>query len=298
MTKRIQISHEAPISLMSLVRSLTDVDYVLVHLCDQDPNYVKFFQESKVLGRKIIMDCSVYELGHSYDWARYDYWIRTLQPDEYVVPDVFMKMNENFHEWYLWMTHHGNLISQDFPNIKTIGVVQGNTLDEFEQGYKFMAHHADKIAISFGYGYFWDEYLKLYPHIVDLIANNVISQQAVKCKFKPEAYFYGRMKLLMHLIDNGIINYDKPHHLLGCGLPDEFRLYADEDEFSFIESIDTTHPVMTAMEGQTYPHGLVRKSDKKMVDRYDQVYPQRIVDMVTTNINYFREEICGYSKLN
>lgn len=299
MTKPIQISHEAPISLMPLVRELTDYDYCLVHLLDQDPNYVEYFKKSKAMGRKIIMDCSVYELGHSYDWEKYDHWIRTIQPDEYIVPDVFMKMNENHSEWYLWMTHHGNSIAQDFPKIKTIGVVQGHALKEFEQGYKFMAHHADKIAISFGYGYFWDEYLKEHQVIFDLIKGSTLSSQGIKCKFKPQAYHDGRRKLLKHFIDSGIINYNKPHHLLGCGLPDEFRLYADEDEYSFIESIDTTHPVMTAMAyNNAYPYQMNRKSDKKMVDLYDQHFNDEVIANVIRSVNFFREEICGYSLKN
>jgi hypothetical protein len=294
MTKPIQIAHEAPISLMSLVRELTDYDYALVHLLDQDPNYVEYFKQSKAMGRKIIMDCSVYELGHSYDWEKYDYWIRTIQPDEYVVPDIFMKMEENHNEFDKWNTSFGYNIKEDGINTKTIGVVQGNTLEEFEMGYKFMAAHADKIAISFGYGYFWDEYLN-NNYVNEFIENGL---SATKTKFKPLAYHDGRRKLLKHFIDRGIINYNKPHHLLGCGLPDEFRLYADEDEYSFIESIDTTHPVMTAMNATLYPYGMDRKSDKKMVDLYDQQFHEEVKDTVIKNVNYFREEICGYSKLN
>ena len=298
MTKPIQIFHEAPISLMPLVRSLTDGCYCLVHLLDQDPNYVEYFKQSKAMGRKIIMDCSVYELGHSYDWEKYDHWIRTIQPDEYVVPDVFMKMNENHNEFVVWHGLHGAKLQKEFPNIKTIGVVQGNVLEEFEMGYKFMALHADKIAISFGYGYFWDEYLKENPpnqSLQDLID---IKSDSIKTIYKPLAYHNGRRKLLKHFMDWGIINYNKPHHLLGCGLPDEFRLYADEDEYSFIESIDTTHPVMTGMNTTLYPYGMNRKSDKKMVDLYDQQFHEEVKDMVIKNVNYFREEICGYSKLN
>jgi len=309
MTKPIQIAHEAPISLMPLVRKHTDYCYALVHLLDQDPNYVEYFKQSKAMGRKIIMDCSVYELGHSYDWARYNYWIRTIQPDEYVVPDVFMKMEENHNEFDKWNTSFGYNIKEDGINTKTIGVVQGNTLEEFEMGYKFMALHADKIAISFGYGYFWDEYLKENPpnqSMQDLID---IKSDSIKTIYKPLAYHDGRRKLLKHFINSGIINYNKPHHLLGCGFPDEFRLYADEDEYSFIESIDTTHPVMTAMDtnglsANRYEvkmpkpqwYAQRQKSSKKMVDLYDQHFNDDVIANVIHNVNFFREEICGYSQ--
>jgi len=48
----------------------------------------------------------------------------------------------------------------------------------------------------------------------------------------------GRVKLLGDLLRDGVINKDKPHHLLGCGLPQEFSFYKHSD-YDWIYSLDT-----------------------------------------------------------
>ena len=51
-------------------------------------------------------------------------------------------------------------------------------------------------------------------------------------------------------------------HLLGCALPQEFRYYKD---FPFIESIDTSNPIIHGLEGIRYSsNGLFTKSNTKI----------------------------------
>ena len=63
----IKIAHEAPLSIMNKVQSMTDYDYALVHLFE-DPDiggdYFEFFIDALVnKGREVILDNSVFELG-------------------------------------------------------------------------------------------------------------------------------------------------------------------------------------------------------------------------------------------
>ena len=37
------------------------------------------------------------------------------------------------------------------------------------------------------------------------------------------------IKVIKHLIDEGVWNWNKPHHLLGCSLAREFRYYIDNN---------------------------------------------------------------------
>jgi hypothetical protein len=87
----MKISHEVPRCLLNNSRGFNQYDYCLPHLLDQDEEYKEFFYESKRQGRYIIMDNSLHELGQAYNHERLLYWINELEPDEFIVPDVWMK---------------------------------------------------------------------------------------------------------------------------------------------------------------------------------------------------------------
>ena len=80
----MKVSHEVPRCLLNNSREWNDYDYCLPHLLDQDEEYKNFFYESKKLGRYIIMDNSLHELGRSYDFKRLHYWIKELEPNEFM----------------------------------------------------------------------------------------------------------------------------------------------------------------------------------------------------------------------
>ena len=77
----------------------------------------------------------------------------------------------------------------------------------------------------------------------------------------------GRISLINRLLKDNIINLDKPHHLLGCGLPQEFTYYKGMD---FIETVDTSNPVVHAIKGIRYNEwGLLDKESQKLVDLFN-----------------------------
>ena len=47
------------------------------------------------MGRYIIMDNSLHELGEAYDTDRLLYWVNELKPDEFIVPDVWEDYEES-----------------------------------------------------------------------------------------------------------------------------------------------------------------------------------------------------------
>ena len=148
---------------------------------------------------------------------------------------------------------------------KKIGVVQGKTYKEIAGCYDYMNNIAevDMIAISFDYSY----YTESVPH-----PNKYVS------------WMLGRVKLLGDLLKDGIINTKKPHHLLGCGLPQEFAFYA---HYPWIYSLDTSNPVVHGIKGIKYgSDGLWSKETQKLFELIN--YDVEDVNLILSNIQKFR----------
>ena len=237
----IKIAHEAPLCIMPRIRDLTDYCYALVHLFEDHPAYFDYFVESKKLGRIVLLDNSIFELGVAFDAKKYSEWIKKLEPDEYIVPDALEDSNTTIENYKNWIKDY-----KDLPG-KKIGVVQGKTYSELYDCYQFMSENADKIAISFDYSYY------------------LITARGTN---KYQQYCYGRYKLINDLLADKIINYSKPHHLLGCSVPVEFGFYgASPSTYSFIESLDTSNPVINGMHNIKYESmGVKDKLSVKMID--------------------------------
>ena len=58
----IKIAHESPKSIFNEVQKHTDYDYALVHLFEEDKEYLQQFREARGAGREIILDNSIFEL--------------------------------------------------------------------------------------------------------------------------------------------------------------------------------------------------------------------------------------------
>jgi hypothetical protein len=262
------IAHEAPLSIMEKVQSLTDYDYCLVHLLEESQDYLNFFLKAKENGRKIIMDCSLFELGSAFDPQKYYNWLLKIQPDEYIVPDVWQNCQANLKSF----TDFTNNFDIKALTGRSIGVLQGNTWSELEEAYLFMHKHADKVAISFGY----DFYLDLYKDDEGLT--------------KAAKFSEGRVTLIEGLMSNGVLDIAKPHHLLGCGIPLEFQYYKSQN-FNFIETIDTSHPVMSGLFGKDYNESinLENKIPSKMVEVFNREVNEAQTELVIKNINKFKE---------
>ena len=260
------ISHEVPKCLFEKSLDFNDYDYALVHLFDKDEEYLKFYMDCVKAGRHVLLDNSIFELGEAYDNDSFAKWVEILKPTEYIVPDALEDINKTIDQMEQWNRNYGKL-----PG-KRIGVVQGKTPEEIMQCYTFMDKQADvdKIAISFDYSL----YEEIVPH-----TNKYMS------------WMLGRSTMLANLLKAGVINTNKPHHLLGCGLPQEFALYHD---YKWIESVDTSNPIVHGIKGIAYKnYGLQTKESIKLVDLLDvEINNEQLYD-INHNINYFRTYVNG-----
>ncbi len=262
---KILVSHESPIELLEDSRLYNDYDYALVHLFEEIPEYYNFFKTGKKLGRMILLDNSIFELGVAFDSDKFAEKIIDLQPSEYIVPDVFNNCEETIIQFEKWLDKYG-----DLPG-KKIGVIHGNNIPEYIECYKYMSAKADKIAISFGYD-FYKNYV-LHP-------NNSTN------------YMLGRISLISYLLHNEIINTKMPHHLLGCGNPLEFSFY-DKKHHAFIESIDTSSPIVHAILNIKYSEDMCNweKRDIKLVNLIHTPKHQINADILQYNLTQFKKFI-------
>lgn len=263
----MKIAHECPISIFSLVESLTDYDYCLAHLFDENTLYRNQFYKSKDKGREIILDNSIFELGTAFDSNKYHNIINDLQPDWYIIPDVLEDCSGTIQSMDNWMLDFGDYVP---TTIKKIGVVQGKNYEELCQCYRHLVDKGcDKIGISFDYSY----YENLYPQE----SNRFVS------------WMKGRRDFILKLVSEDFYNYEIPLHLLGCSLPQEFSFYKN---FSFIDSLDTSNPVVWGISKTPYPLDLEdvdTKITQKLFTMIDMKVDYSSKTIIESNIRKFRE---------
>ena len=265
----IKIAHESPKSIFEDVQKQTDYDYALVHLFEEDKEYFNQFKEAVKKGREVILDNSIFELEEAFNADKFIHWINELRPTWYIVPDALEDAKTTMSQMSGW-----NLRYADAAYGKKIGVVQGKTYKEIVGCYDYMNSIADvdMIAISFDYSY----YTKSVPH-----PNKYVS------------WMLGRVKLLGDMVKDGIINEDKPHHLLGCGLPQEFSFYA---HYPWISSLDTSNPVVHGIKGISYgSDGLWSKESQKLFELIN--FEVKDINLILNNIHKFKWFVNGKSKV-
>lgn len=259
----IKIAHEAPKAIFKDIQNLTDYDYALVHLFEEDPEYLQKFKDAIAAGREVILDNSIFELEEAFDADRFAYWINELKPTWYIVPDSLENAKKTMSNMAEWNIRYADKVPAE---CKKIGVVQGKTYSQIVNCYEYMVGMAevDMVAISFDYSY----YEKNFPH-----PNKYVS------------WMLGRVQLLGRMHKEGIIDTSMPHHLLGCGLPQEFSFYRD---YPWIYSLDTSNPVVHGMLGIEYKsQGLWDKASIKLFELINSTS----FDMhkIAYNINAFRQ---------
>ena len=256
----IKVSHETPLCLLGDSENFNDYDYCLPHLLDEEEGYLEYFRQAKAKGRYIIMDNSLHELGEAYDSARLMHWINELVPNEFVVPDVWEEKDLSVVNARKW-------ISIELPKgVEKVAVVQATTIHEAAicyQTYKDLGYK--KIAFSYGASYYND----VVPH-----PNKDIGKAL------------GRLSVISALYKTKVISQTDRIHLLGCAIPQEFGWYKG---YNCIESIDTSNPVMAALEGTRYNlWGLDSKPKANMNDYFFMLNDQVDWELVTENLTRFR----------
>lgn len=266
-TRRMSIAHEAPICILDIVKEHTDYDYCLIHLIEESKEYKDYFYNNTAVRnnsyfnsinariRPIILDHSVFELGEAFESTKYEFYIRDLNPDIYIMPDVLGNKEatlDNAKEWN----------EKEFERY-SMAVVQGQSMDELVECYQeFLELDIDAIAIGFNH-------------------NFMINDESTRDWDQAN----GRIRLIKYLKEKKIWDNTKYHHLLGCSLPLEF---AHPVYHNSINSVDTSSPVLHGLLDIDYDEfGMLEKRKIKVNElMYSTVYPEQI-EKIVDNIKKF-----------
>jgi len=262
----ILIAHEAPISLMETVQANTDYDYALVHHFEHYDQYFNFFKRSLLNNREVILDNSIFELKTAFDPEKYAEWIVKLSPTFYIVPDVLEDGYQTVDNFMAWRDGY-----KDLPGT-TMGTIQGTTYHEIADCYRTMSLFCPYIAISFDMSYY--DYTGIG-----------LTQSERRCD--------GRKRLIKQLIADGLWNWNKPHHLLGCSLAKEFSFYKHNNIYN-IRSVDTSNPVIAGIQGMKYASDLGLSEEIHLADKANDIFNQEefsqdTIDIIKNNIWSFSD---------
>ena len=268
--ERIKVSHESPLSLLEDSTKFNDYQYCLVHLMEEQDMYREWFTykyRSLVPNGEILLDNSIFELGESFNPDRYAHWANEIKPNYYIVPDVL-------EDGYATILQYEQFTKKypDLPGL-AIGVVQGKTWQEVIDCYQFMSNNADYIAISFDFS----------MYNVTGVGENRLQLCST-----------GRQQLVKRLIDEGLWNFSKPHHLLGCSLATEFKWYRQNNIYN-IRSVDTSNPVMVGYEGEYYNDnlGVNWKPTKKLFEHIEAPTSDTELEAIKYNTEMFDRIVNG-----
>ena len=259
--KKIKISHEVPFCLLEQSRAFNDYDYMLPHLMDQNEEYRNFFYKSKEMGRYIVMDNSLHELGEAYNTERLLYWINEIKPNEFIIPDVWEDKDASVRNARQWATIE---LPKEVMKVAVVQAKSAHNAMLCTQTYKDLGYK--KIAYSYGASY----YNEVCPH------PNKDLGKAI-----------GRFTVISQLLKDKILTDTDRVHLLGTASPIEFGLY---NGMKCIESIDTSNPIMAAIGEMSYTKmGLQSKPIANMNNFQDMNINDLNVDLVDWNVTMFRE---------
>lgn len=284
-----RISHEVPLSMLEMSRGFNDYDYALVHLFKDYPEYFNFYEKSVEMGRMVILDNSLYELGSAFDMKEYADWIEKLHPTHYIIPDTFWSAQATIDQAMEWMVNYGRMIH---PSIKKIGVAQGSTYEEIKRCYTFMdSIGCDCIAFTF----------KFSP---DMLKSEGINLQAAfnNAKIRVAGYEISgedlceedkqaitRYMVLRQLAQDGVINPTKEHHLLGLQNTTALRACCS---FPWVTSIDTSNPIINGFCGNIYYFNNEVLNDNSLIrEEYDYIGNSGLKKPTTTLADVFTREL-------
>ncbi len=264
--KKFKITHEVPFSLLEWSQNKMDYQYCLPHLLDLYPEYKSFFSNyRKEPNSFIIMDNGLFE-GVSHTEMDLLEKINTLNPDIFIVPDKWNDAVEGYKNAKYWM----NVLKSKIPNTTQLMVVlQGESLFEIQRLYRSCE--------ELGYTHFAFNHSSIAYQNQFFHPNPIVNQSI------------GRMSIISYLRRYENIKHHHYIHLLGASHINEMSLYNDP-YYEFINSIDTSLPVINAFEGiRLNLNDTYTKPTKKIEDYFNVDVNNEILELIENNIDFFKK---------
>lgn len=255
------ISHEIPLDLIDKHQDIiSDYMFVLLHKAKEDENYLRKVCRYRDDGGMIYLDNSCFELGEAMSDELLHEYFEIIQPNIVILPDVLGDKDKTVERTldcikkYPYMSNYG------------MAVIQGATPDEMIECYNQFRVLDEIEMIGIPFVFSW------VPKV-------------------PQIQAQARIDLLERMVKENIIDDFLDHHLLGTWQAKEFTHYRD---YSWIYSIDTSNPVMAALDGIKYNYlGIVVKPQST----FDSTYHLKEIDinmeLLYHNVKAFRRIVNG-----
>jgi hypothetical protein len=265
----IKISHEVPLDLLNNSPTFNDYDYCLPTYFLKYEKYREYFLKAREKGRFIILDNGLFE-GDTFTDNQLLLMIEEIQPNIFVVPDAWNDYNFTLEKAVKWKENYYNKIPK---TTELMVVLQGKSYIHLQDLYDkcYYRYH----YTHFGFNHSSVAYNNIYPH-----TNPHISKMM------------GRMEAFKTMIAENTLVKSNYHHFLGCELPQEFYLL-DNDTKAWINSIDTSNPVVWGAKGVQYPDLGFLDKPKEKIDAFMEANLSDQYSDIIFNINKFKKFVYG-----
>lgn len=257
------ISHEIPLALIDDHQDrISDYMYLLLHKMIEDPVYAQKAYDYKGM---TYLDNSCFELGASLDNDVLYEYCNKLNPTVVILPDVLGDRKQTISRTFEFL--------DKYPHVSNYGmaVAQGSTPDELIDCYAEFRDYRNEQEL--------DLYMIAIPFVFSWVDRTPAAQAAA------------RIELLELMDKRRIIDRSRRHHLLGTWQAQEFANYR---KYDWVYSIDTSNPIMAAIDGERYNNmGLFHKPKSTFDSVYDLTESDIDMHLLYDNVETFRRIVNG-----
>lgn len=264
----ILISHETPLSMLEESNSYNDYQYLLPYFYYRYPKYREFMNKYSGM---IIADNGLFE-GETYTIQQQIELIKESKPTIYIVQDEWNDPLITLKNAKYWMGLKKSGVLPDTLNLMV--VLQGKTFGEIEILYQQ--------CVDLGYKHF------AFNHSSIAYQNEINSLEGELIKAK-----VGRITLIKQLWNKNIIKQHHWIHLLGATDITEFSYYKQALP-GIIDSIDTSSPIIKAIEEGLYTEENTKTKSKNKLEKYfEEEFDSVKKDCILKNIKRFKNIVNG-----
>ena len=260
----IKTSHELPLCLLDKSYDWNDYEFCLPTYWFKSEQYKQHYLNARKEKRFIIADNGLFE-GDSFTEQQLIDFVNELQPDVFVIPDVWNDAFQSYRNAKYWQ----NEVKEKLPaKTNLMAVIQctnyniGSALYEeyIDLGIKHIAFNHSSTA-----------YQQFFPH-----KNLSVSKMM------------GRIYFISKLLAQDVIEPNVHHHLLGCAIPDEFKYYGPG--YEFIKTLDTSNPVVWGCKGFSYDDIVtsIMKPKEKIEEFFYEDLDYMTKELIFDNIKKFK----------
>lgn len=256
----IDLAIGAPISMMHNLCPMGDIELCFTHLLKaNNTEYKQYYLNAKSNGRFVILDNGIMEIGYSMNANDLLSVSSELRPDLVTPPEVLNDSHSTLKMTYEFVEDFNK--SGLYPQTKILGVAHGANLKDWCSSFQELLQIPQIVRIGLPYDIPFDVYTSTEGNDNRLM--NLVLRRIELCdwisKYHPKAQI----------------------HLFGLAHPSELSIQL---KHSFIKSIDTSLPVMAAINNIKYKENEYGPYEKRVLE-INLPYESNDVQLAIHNIS-------------